>query len=231
MCNSNVNTYSFIISAFPSATGELRVLVKYNKSADNTISKQECNLICLSQLLSSLRNCPLINSTKFIKPVFNESVCLELSPSAKFGKHFKLLISLQFEDEEDQFQSELDSFVSQQPYNSAALALEIWRRQCGFEAPPGMFAALLLHSNIVSVTNTTMKPWQIVKKLWGMISSIDLTKKQLIFGVAEPVPRQDTTGSCPLLSRDGQSPLFDKLSSTQWQAVSQFASKAINQVT
>ena len=211
--------------------GELSVLVKCNKSADYAISKQECNLICISQLMSSLRNCALINSAKFTKPVFHESVCLELSPSAKFGKHFKLLVSLQFEDDNDQFQTELDSFVSQQPYNSAVLALEIWRRQCGFEAPPGMFSALLLHSNIVSVTNSTMKPWQIVKKLWGMISSLDLHQKQLIFGVAEPVPCQDTTGTSPLLSRDGQTPLFDKLSSTQWQAISQFASKSISQVT
>ena len=165
-----------------------------------------------------------------MKPIYGDGVCIILRPAAKFGKHFQLVISLDKKDSLENVQDQIDSLVSQQPYHSAALGLEIWRRQVGLELPPGLLPCLLLHCDNVGLINSSMKSWQIIKKTWAMVSSTDLDQKQLILGIKDPVPAPDDTITSPLLCRDGHQPLFPSLTHSQWNALSQFAAKSIHQV-
>ena len=183
-------------------------------------------------MFNHLLECPLVNqeSLKYMKPIYGDGVCIILRPAAKFGKHFQLVISLDKKDSLENVQDQIDSLVSQQPYHHAALGLEIWRRQVGLELPPGLLPCLLLHCDNVGVINSSMKSWQIIKKTWAMVSSTDLDQKQLILGIKDPVPAPDDTITSPLLCRDGHQPLFPSLTHSQWNALSQFAAKSINQV-
>jgi len=221
---------------FPKAIGEVCVSFKCNQNPESEIKKKETKMHLVSELFSSLQNSSLVkpDSMNFCKPIFNEDIGLELTPAAKFGKHFKLIIRVQIGDEEIEPKmtvGEGEKCVSSQPFQAAAVALEVWRRQCGFSLSSTVIPSLLLHSQLVGTTNISMKPWQIVKKLWGMIANLDLEGKQLIIGVAEPVPHANSSSNDgnPLLAKDGQTPLCPGLTVSQWSALAQFSSKSLGQ--
>ena len=87
---------------------------------------------------------------------------------------------------------------------------------------------MVLHCHETNIITNTSKSWQILKKVWTVVSGLELSGQQLILGLAAPVPAEDPD-SPPLLDRDGQTPLFPGLSRPQWAALVQFASKAVTQ--
>ena len=87
---------------------------------------------------------------------------------------------------------------------------------------------MLLHCHETNIITTTSKSWQILKKVWTLVSGLELTGQQLILGLSSPVPAVESEAP-PLLDRDGQTPLFPGLSRPQWAALVQFASKAVTQ--
>lgn len=223
---------NFHFSVFPNAVGEVEVKLQMNKEAESEEVQTAHHQVCLSLLFNHLQEFSLIHkdSLKYLKPIYSNDVCIILRPAAKFGKHFQLVISLDTKDSSSNIQEQIDNLVSQQPYHYAALGLEIWRRQVALELPPGLLPCLLLHCDNVGVTNSSMKSWQIVKKTWGMVASLDLDKKQLILGVQSPVPAPENNITSPLLSRDGHQPLFPTFTYSQWNSLSQFADKSVHQV-
>jgi len=221
---------------FPNAVGEVCALFKCNQNPETETQMKETNMFLISQIFSSLKNCSLIkpDNIKFSKKIFSEDISLELTPAAKFGKHFKLVLSVKTGDsirEPQMTVNDGDKCVSSEPYQAAAVALEVWRRQSGVSLSSAVIPCLLLHSQLVGTTNISMKPWQIVKKLWGMISNLDLEDKQIIIGVPEPVPHSEPSSieDSPLLAKDGQTPVCQGLTWSQWLALSQFASKSLGQ--
>ena len=196
---------------FPNAVGELQVKVKSNQALGDAGA-------VVVQLLHALENCPLLrkDSVKYVKQLFGNKVGLEVVPAAKFGKHFKLQIHVV--DDTDDVLDQGDSLVLLQPYHSAAVGLEVWRRQCCLSLPSQLFPVLLLHLQTLGLVNINMKSWQIVKKLWSFLSTKHLTETQMILGVSEAVDVGDHK-TAALLDREGQHPVFPGLTLTQWNAL------------
>ena len=106
---------------FPNAVGEVCALFKCNQNPETETQMKEINMFLISQIFSSLKNCSLIkpDNIKFSKKIFSEDISLELTPAAKFGKHFKLVLSVKTGDsirEPQMTVNDGDKCVSSEPY-------------------------------------------------------------------------------------------------------------------
>ena len=98
--------------------------------------------------------------------------------------------------------------------------------------PGELLSCLLLHCHLTGLTSAAMKPWQIVKKVWGLVAGLgpDLgTARQLILGLSEPVPAAAGSAGCPLLARDGEAALCPGLGQAQWRSLAQLAARCVHQ--
>ena len=98
--------------------------------------------------------------------------------------------------------------------------------------PGELLSCLLLHCHVTGLTSAAMKPWQIVKKVWGLVAGLgpDLgTARQLILGLSEPVPAAAGSAGCPLLARDGEAALCPGLGQAQWRSLAQLAARCVHQ--
>ena len=98
--------------------------------------------------------------------------------------------------------------------------------------PGDLLSCLLLHCHVTGLTSAAMKPWQIVKKVWGLLAGLgpDLgTARQLILGLSEPVPAAAGSAGCPLLARDGETALCPGLGQPQWRSLAQLAARCVHQ--
>ena len=217
---------------FPAAVGQLVVKVKLASTAGGSQTLTRAVLACL---MTSLESSALVapGGLRYSRDLYSEpQLVLLVVPSAKWGKHFTLQVSVTISrpgQPENNLQSQLDSLTSQQPFLAASAALEVWRRQVSLELPSQLLPCLLLHCQETQLTAATSKSWQIVKKVWTLLAGLELTGHQLILGLSSPVPAGQETSS-PLLDREGQTPLFPGLSRPQWSALVQFASRAVSQV-
>ena len=207
--------------------GEIQVRVKYNKPPEAGQAALFSQTV-LSLLHSTLASSPLVSasSLRYSRPLHSLDTVISLRPEAKWGKHLVCKVSVT--SEHQGCESEVAALTSVPPHQAASTALEIWRRQTGLVLPPGLLPTLLLHCQTTGITNTTMKAWQIVKKLWGYLAGVDITDKSIILGLSDPVPSVHSQAS-PLLGRDGESPLFPGLTYPQWQAMALLASKSLHQ--
>jgi len=184
---------------------------------------------CLAQLVSQLSLCPLISpdTLHYQHSVFSPWPSVTVRPAGKLGKHLtiELVLDMQGRMINSELHAEVDNLASEGSYKTAAMALNIWARQATLTLPPSLLTTLLLHCNTTTLITNTMKPWQMVKKVWGTLASLPLSNQQLILGVLDPVP---ATGSnpCPLLCSDGTTPLFPTLTQAQWTVLVQAASRA-----
>jgi len=235
---------------FPSATGLVVTKIRFSKTPE-TLAKFKAYLsCCLAQFTSLLEKCPLLDpdSLEYELPHFSNIPCISFKPSNKLGKNLKIRLlvvsDMDLSDiestEDDQvtginelsqfsftFQSEIDSFVCQPPFQTASMILEIWTRQVTLVLPDNLIETIMLHCFSTNLVSTSMKPWQIVKKVWGTIASLPLTGQQLILGVVDPVPASDSCVS-PLLGRDGITLLFPSFTYHQWNLFVQTAARASN---
>ena len=69
-----------------------------------------------------------------------------------------------------ELQKEVDSLLLQPMYRTAWMSLDIWSRQVTLTLPASMLASIILHCHTTTLTTNTMKPWQIVKKVWGTLA-------------------------------------------------------------
>ena len=215
---------------FPNAVAEIQVSVRYNKAPEAGQAALFSQTV-LSLLHSALASSTLVSdySLRYSRPLHSLDTVISLRPEAKWGKHLVCEVSVTSESPgTSEVESEVAALTSIPPHQTASTALEIWRRQTGLVLPPGLLATLLLHCQSTGVSNTSMKAWQIVKKLWGYLAGVDLTDKSIILGLSDPVPSVQPLAS-PLLTRDGERPLFPGLTHPQWRALTLLASKSLHQ--
>jgi len=210
---------------FPSATGQLHCSVEFAKTPSSDAKVQTYTSCCQSQLVSHLTQCPLVSaeSVQYHVSLFTTTPVIALRPAGKLGKHLTIELVMEVKGENhDQTQQEIDILLGQGNYQTASMALEIWVRQAALALPINLLPTILLHCSTTSLVTNTMKPWQMVKKVWGTLASMPLSNQQLILGVLDPVPASGTS-SCPLLGRDGTTPLFPALTHAQWGVLVQAA--------
>jgi len=233
---------------FPAATGQLVASLQFAKLPATAEKLQIYLTSCLAQLVSQLSSCPLLDnaSLHYQLSLFSSWPSITFRPAGKLGKHLtielvlvvpklvlptadgdKLLCDSLVADQlfSSGLQAELDSLTSQATYQTAATALDIWARQATLALPSNLLATILLHCHTTTLITDTMKPWQMVKKVWATLASMPLSAQQLILGVLDPVPASGTS-SCPVLGRDGTSPLFPALTPAQWGVLVQAAARA-----
>jgi len=211
---------------FPSATGRLVCSVEFNKKTGSDDKLKNYTNICLAQLVSQLSSCSLVvcDSLQYQVSLFSTTPSIIFRPAGKVGKHLTLELVLAVEGGGDQLQQEIDTLIGQGgSYQTASMALEIWARQATLALPHNLLNTILLHCSTTTLITNTMKPWQMIKKVWGTLASLPLSNQQLILGVLDPVP---ASGPCPLLDRDGTSALFPALTPAQWGVLVQAASRA-----
>jgi len=235
---------------FPSASATLQVNVKFAKQPNCSATMQEYLSSCLAQLVSQLSSCPLLasDSLQYQLSLFSSWPTITFRPAGKLGKHLTVELCVAVDELtlqadanladqlfcdslaaqklfSSELQKEVDSLLLQPMYRTAWMSLDIWSRQVTLTLPASMLATILLHCHTTTLTTNTMKPWQIVKKVWGTLASLPLSNQQLILGVLDPVPATGTN-STPLLGRDGTTPLFPALTHAQWGVLVQAAARA-----
>jgi len=222
-----LNTKSLV---FPAALARLEVKVKLNRLG---ASQETCRTLTgavLAKFYSCLESSPLVSSLQHCTNIYPASdLTILVTPSAKWGKHLRLEVGVSLSSPASpSLQSQLDSLTSSQPYQAVCSALEIWRRQCSLVLPANLLPSLLLHCQQTNIISDTSKSWQVLRKVWTVLAGLELTDRQLILGLSEPVPASSAC-SPPLLDREGQTPLFPGLARPQWSALVQFAGQAVGQ--
>ena len=107
--------------------------VKFSRPPGTQADQRTLSLAALAYLRTSLESpqvSPLLASISYSRSLYSEpELVLLLTPSAKWGKHFTLEVSLAISGQsqaEDSLQSQLDLLTSQQPYLAASAGRKLW---------------------------------------------------------------------------------------------------------
>ena len=122
-----------MFSVFPAAVGRLVVAVKFSRPPGTQADQRALSLAALAYLRTSLESplvSPLVASLRYSRNLYSDpELVLLVTPSAKWGKHFTLEVSLAISGQsqaEDNLQSQLDLLTSQQPYLAASAGRKLW---------------------------------------------------------------------------------------------------------
>ena len=100
------------------------VKVKLSRPPGTKADQRSLTRAVLAYLRTSLETSPLVSGLRYSRNVYcDPELVLLVVPSAKWGKHFTLEVSLTFSSQsraENNLQSQLDLLTSQQPYLAAS---------------------------------------------------------------------------------------------------------------